>query len=260
MTGILLVQSTVAALVGLVFGSFVTVLIHRVPRKESILAPRSRCPSCGTTIRARENIPVVSYLLLGGRCRNCRARISPKYPLVELASAALWVGALLRFQDQLYIAAVMALFFTTLLAISVIDAEHRIVPNRIVYPALPGFAVLVLAGGLLGQLDTVRGALGLLVYGGGLLLVALAYPRGMGIGDVKLAALIGLVLGSLGLSYVTVAAAAGFFAGGLGGVVALATGRSRKTAIPFGPYLAAGAVFSALAGAPVAAWYLSKLR
>ncbi|HXF37623.1 MAG TPA: prepilin peptidase, partial [Actinomycetota bacterium] len=193
-------------LVGLVIGSFLSVVAHRVPRGESIVRPRSRCPSCGVQLRAVDNLPVVSYLLLRGRCRACGTRISPTYPLLELATAGLFVAAAAVF-DRLYVAIVMAAFLAVLLALSLIDARHRILPNRIVYPSLPAFAVLVALGALLGEgLDLRGAAVGFLGYGGGLLIVALISPRGMGMGDVKLAALIGLVVGSLGAERVLVAA------------------------------------------------------
>lgn len=237
-------------------GSFVTVLVHRVPMKQSIVAPRSRCPACGSEIRPRDNIPVLSYVVLRGRCRGCDARISPGYPLLELATAGLFAGAALRF-DSIYTAGVMALFFMVLLAVAVIDVGHRIVPNRIVYPALIAFAVLVTIGSIVeDQLDVATAGIGLLAYGGALLLVAVVAPGGMGMGDVKLAALIGLVLGALGLRYVAVAAGVGILAGGLGAIVLLVfTRASRKQAIPFGPYLAAGAVVAAFLAPSIASWY-----
>ncbi len=243
-------------LVGLVIGSFLSVVVHRVPRGGSIVRPRSRCPSCGAQLRALDNVPVLSYLLLRGRCRACGARIPPSYLLLELATAGLFVAAAAVF-DRLYVAIVMAAFLAVLLALSLIDARHRILPNRIVYPALPAFAVLVVLGALLGEgLDLRGAAVGFLGYGGGLLVVALISPRGMGMGDVKLAALIGLVVGSLGAERVLVAAGAGIVLGGLAAVLALATGRGRKHAIPFGPFLAGGAGAAVLAGDALARGYL----
>lgn len=243
-------------LVGLAIGSFLSVVVHRVPRRESVVRPRSRCPSCGTQLRAADNVPVVSYLLLRGRCRSCGARISPAYPLLELATAGLFAAAAAAF-DRPYVAAVMAAFLAVLVALAVIDARHRILPNRIVYPAVPGFAVLLVLGALLGEGFDLRGAaIGFLGYGGGLLLVALVSPRGMGMGDVKLAALIGLVVGSLGAELVLVAAGVGILLGGVAAVGALVAGRGRKQAIPFGPFLAAGAAAAVLAGDRLARLYL----
>jgi leader peptidase (prepilin peptidase) / N-methyltransferase len=255
------VRTTIAVLFGLAMGSFLTVAVYRVPRRESVVAPRSRCPACGTEILSRDNIPVLSYLLLRGRCRACGVRISPRYLLLELATAGLFVGAALEF-ESLYTAAVMALFFMVLLAVAVIDVNHRIVPNRIVYPSLVGFAVLVAIGWAVGDhLDLAAAGLGLLAYGGALFLVAVASPGGMGMGDVKLAALIGLVLGALGLRYVLVAAAVGVLAGGLGALGLLVfTRASRKQAIPFGPYLAGGAVVAAFLAPRIASWYTGLAR
>ncbi len=243
---------------GLIFGSFLTVVIHRVPRGESVVRPRSRCPRCGTEIRARDNIPVVSWLVLRGRCRTCGARISPQYPLTELATAVLF-GAAAALVDPLYAAILAAPFLGLMLAIAVIDARHRIVPNGIVYPALIVFAVAVVAGDLAGGgVDAVDGVIGLALYAVPLLLVALAVPHGMGMGDVKLAALIGLVLGSFGLSYVGVAAGVGVIGGGLGALIALAVLRlGRKRQIPFGPFLAGGAMVAVVAAPRIADLYLS---
>jgi leader peptidase (prepilin peptidase)/N-methyltransferase len=251
----------IAAILGLLFGSFLTVVIHRVPRRESVVAPRSRCPGCGTTIRARDNIPVLSYLLLRGRCRACGTRISPRYLLTELLTAGLFAAAAARF-PSIYATIVLALFFAVLVTVAVIDVEHRIIPNRILYPSLIAFPVILVIGVLAGeQLSLLRAGIGFLAYGGGLLVVAMISPGGMGMGDVKLAALIGLVLGAFGLAYVAVAAAAAVLAGGLGAVALLAFARAtRKHAVPFGPYLAAGAVWAAFAAPRVAHWYTGFLR
>jgi leader peptidase (prepilin peptidase) / N-methyltransferase len=248
------------ALVGLVFGSFLTVLVHRLPRKEGVVRGRSRCPGCGTEIRARDNVPVVSWVLLRGRCRSCGERISPEYPLTELATGALFAGAALAF-DDLVPAVLVAPFLGLMLAIALIDARWRIVPNAIVYPALGLYLVALLVVQLAGGgANLVRGLVGLAAYAGPLFVIALAVPGGMGMGDVKLAALIGLVLGSLALSYVAVAAGVGIIGGGLGAILALAfLGYRRRQQIPFGPFLAAGAVVAALAGPAIARLYLSLL-
>jgi leader peptidase (prepilin peptidase) / N-methyltransferase len=249
----------VAFPLGLVFGSFLTVVTHRVPKGESLVAPRSRCPVCGTRLRNADNIPLVSWLLLRGRCRSCGARISPMYPLTELATAGLFVAAALTF-DRVWVAVMMAPFLGLMVALAVIDIRHRIIPNRVVYPSLLAFAAYILIVGLAGGgLDVIRAATGLLAYGGVLLLVAIVSPKGMGMGDVKLAAFIGLVLGSLGLRYVTVAAGAGILLGGVGAIVALIAGASRKNAIPFGPFLAAGAVAGAFLAPQISSFYLRHL-
>jgi leader peptidase (prepilin peptidase)/N-methyltransferase len=249
------VRILVALPFGLVFGSFLTVVTHRVPRKTSVASGRSRCPSCDRVIGARDNVPVFSWILLRGRCRHCGASISAVYPLTELATAGLFVGAALSF-DRILVEVMMAAFLTVMLAVAIIDVQHRIIPNRITYPALVAFAVVVVAGDLAGGgVNAVHAGIGLAAFGGGLFLIALVSPRGMGMGDVKLGALIGLVLGSLELSRVAVAAGVAILAGGLGAIVALALGASRKKALPFGPYLALGATVACFAGLQIAHAY-----
>jgi leader peptidase (prepilin peptidase) / N-methyltransferase len=256
-----LFRTFAAAAFGLAIGSFLTVVAYRVPRHESIVAPRSRCPGCGVTIRTRDNVPVLSYLLLRGKCRSCGARISPRYVVIELLTAGLFAAAAARF-PSVYMIVVLAMFFAVLVAVAVIDVEHRVIPNRILYPSLLFFPLLLAVGVLTGEeVSLVRAVIGFLAYGGGLLVVALISPGGMGMGDVKLAALIGLVLGAFGLSYVAVAAAVAILGGGLGAVALLAFARaSRKRAVPFGPYLAAGAVWAAFVAPRVAHWYEGFLR
>lgn len=244
---------------GLAFGSFLTVVIHRVPVGESIVRPRSRCPACGAQILARDNVPVVSWVLLRGRCRSCGARIPAAYPLLELGTGALFVGAALRHPDP-WRAVLLAPFLGVLLALAVIDARTKRLPNRIVYPSLGvSAAYLAIARVAGGPVDLAGAGIGLLAYGGGLLLVALISPRGMGMGDVKLAGLIGLVLGALGLRYVAVAAGLGILLGGVGAVAALLAGASRKQAVPFGPFLAAGAALAVFVAPQVARVYLDLL-
>ena len=243
---------------GLLIGSFLTVVVHRVPREEGVAKGRSRCPGCGAEIHAVDNIPVLSWLLLRGRCRACGARISPEYPLTEAATAALFAAAAAVF-EPLYLAIGASAFLAVMLAIALIDAHHRIVPNRIVYPALIVFAISISAGDLLGgEVSILRGLIGLAAYSLPLLVVAIAVPGGMGMGDVKLTALIGLVLGSVRLSLVAAAAGLGILAGGLGAIVAMTFLRyGRKQQMPFGPFLAAGAGAAVLAGDQLVGAYLS---
>lgn len=245
-------------LAGLLAGSFLTVVVYRVPRGEGIARGRSKCPSCGTPIRAIDNIPLLSWLFLGGRCRACGKAISIAYPLTELATAGLFVGAAAAFRS-LALAVGAAVFLALMLAIALIDARHRIVPNRIVYPSLVVFALAVVAGDLLDAgIDAPRAAIGMLAYGVPLLMIAFVVPGGMGMGDVKLAALIGLALGGLGLSHVAVAAGVGVIGGGLGALIAVAVLRlGRRRHMPFGPFLAAGAAVSLLVGQEIADAYLS---
>jgi leader peptidase (prepilin peptidase)/N-methyltransferase len=249
----------VALPLGLVFGSFMTVAIHRVPAGESIVRPRSRCPSCGTPLRNVDNVPVVSWVLLRGRCHACGARISPVYPLTELACGGLFVAAALVFEDP-WAAALLAVFLGLLAAISVIDLRHHKIPNRLIYPAVVVSAAWIVVADLAGsELGAGSAGLGFLAYGVGLLVVALISPRGMGMGDVKLAALVGLVLGSLGMDLVAVAAGAGILFGGVGSLIALLAGAGRKTPIPFGPFIAAGALVATFAGEAIADAYLRFL-
>jgi leader peptidase (prepilin peptidase)/N-methyltransferase len=251
------IRAVVALPFGLAVGSFMTVAVSRLPEGGSVIRPRSRCPSCGAEIGARDNVPVLSWLLLRGRCRRCGERISVEYPLLEVATAGVVVLAAIRFPDP-WQAVLVAGLLALMPGIALIDLRHRIIPNRLTYPALLLFLpVVLLAWGIGDAADPVRAGLGLLLYGGVLFIVA-AISGGMGMGDVKLAAVIGLVLGSLGLRFVGVAAAAAIVLGGLGAIVALAMGRGRKSAIPFGPYLAVGAVVAGLWGEPLAAWYIGR--
>ena len=251
------IRAIVALPFGLGVGSFMTVAVYRLPRGESVIRPRSRCPSCGSEVGARDNIPVLSWLLLRGSCRQCGERISVEYPLVELATAGLVVLAAIRYPNP-WRAVLVGGLLALMPGIAVIDLRHRIIPNRLMYPSLLLFPVLILLARLIGEAaDPVRAGIGFLLYGGILFVVA-AVSGGMGMGDVKLAALIGLVLGSLGLRFVGVAAGAAIAFGGIGGLVALAMGKGRKTAIPFGPYLAAGAVVAGLWGETIASWYIGR--
>jgi leader peptidase (prepilin peptidase)/N-methyltransferase len=253
------VRALVAFPLGLAFGSFLTVAIHRVPAGESLVRPRSRCPRCGTQLRAVDNVPLLSWLFLRGRCHACGARISVVYPLTELACGVLFVAAALFFED-LWAAALAASFLGLLFALSVIDLRHRKLPNRLVYPAVVLSAALVVVADLAGsELSAASAGLGFLAYGVGLLVVAFISPKGMGMGDVKLAGLVGLVLGSLGLAHVAVAAGLGILFGGVGAIVALLAGAGRKTPIPYGPYLAAGAAVALFASDPISDAYLRLL-
>jgi leader peptidase (prepilin peptidase)/N-methyltransferase len=226
-------RAALFALAGLLFGWFLTVLVHRIPGKERVIR---------------------------GSCRSCREPKSLVYPLTELATAGLFAGAALAFEDLL-LACLVAPFLGLMLAVGLIDARWRIVPNAIMYPALVGYLAALAIADLAGSgVSFLRGLLGLGAYAGPLLLVALAVPGGMGMGDVKLAALIGLVLGSIGLSYVAVAAGVGILGGGLGAILAmLLLGYRRGQQIPFGPYLAGGAIVAAFAAPSMSSLYLSLL-
>src|SRR4029453_15855243 len=258
-TSDVLLRLAIALPFGLVFGSFLTVAINRVPAGESLVRPGSRCPGCRAPLRNVDNIPVVSWLALRGRCHACHARISPIYPLTELACGGLFVAVALVYEDP-WRAILLAPFCGLLVALSVIDIRVYRLPNVLVYPAVLVAAAFIVVGDLAGgHLDALRGLLGFLAYGVGLLVVPLIAPGGMGIGDVKLAGLIGLVLGSIGLGLVGVAAGAGVLFGGGGGIVALIAGGNRKTRVPYGPFMAAGALLSVFVGQQIADAYVRLL-
>jgi leader peptidase (prepilin peptidase)/N-methyltransferase len=243
---------------GLLVGSFLNVVIVRVPQRQSVVRPRSRCPRCDTPLADRDNVPVLSWLVLRGRCRSCGEPISARYPLVELTTAGLFAVAGLRFGADWALPGFL-LFFAVLLAVSAIDLEHFIVPNRIVYPAIvvsvPLLALAAVVDGEGGRL--ARALVGALAAFAGLLVLRLLYPRGMGMGDVKLALLLGLFLGWLGLGHVVVGLFLGFLLGSVVGVGLMAAGRrGRKDHLPFAPFLAAGAVLAVFVGQPLLDWYL----
>lgn len=237
--------------VGLIFGSFGTVVAHRVPRGESIVTGRSRCPSCGHTIGAVENIPVFSYLLQRGRCRHCGAPISVRYPLLELASGLLFATAAWKFGASLE-TVLYAAFFWVLIVLTAVDLEHKLLPNKIVFPSLivsgVGLTVAAVLRDAPGRLEGA--ALGALIFGGFLFVVAFIYPAGMGGGDVKLGFVLGMFLGYLGgWGLVLTGMFLAFLLGGVGGIVVmLALGGSRKTQVPFGPFLALGTVLGIVVG------------
>jgi leader peptidase (prepilin peptidase)/N-methyltransferase len=240
-----------AFLGGLVVGSFVTVVAHRVPRGESIVGPRSRCPHCGTQIAAYDNVPLFSWLALRGRARCCGAAISPRYPLTELALGLLYAATVLALWDDPGEVALGLVFVTMLLAVTLTDLERRIIPNKILLVAAVLGAAIAAAtdpGGL------PQRAIAAAAAGGLLFLVALAYPRGMGLGDVKLAAVMGLFLGRNVAPAILVALLAGSVVGLA--MIARHGAAARKQAIPFGPFLTLGGVVGLLAGDQLVDWYL----
>jgi leader peptidase (prepilin peptidase) / N-methyltransferase len=249
-----------AGLLGLVIGSFLNVLVHRLPRGESLVSPPSRCPECSRRIRPLENVPLVSWCALRGRCAGCARPISVRYPLIELATGALFVLVSLRFGLVPELGAFLVLA-AALVAISAIDIEHRLIPKRIVWPAFAAGALFFLgaaaADGLWRQ--AVRAGIGAAAAFAVLFTIHLISPRGMGFGDVRLAGLLGLHLGWLGWGHVGLGLFAGFLAGGVAGVVALLAGRSRRSALPFGPFLAFGTLATVLVGNPVVEWYIGTL-
>jgi leader peptidase (prepilin peptidase)/N-methyltransferase len=246
------------AALGLVLGSFANVVIARVPDGGSVVRPPSSCPHCGVPIAPRDNIPVVSWLLLRGRCRECGAAISARYPLVELACALVFAAVGWRIGVTWALPAFL-LFGWLLIVVTVIDLRTHRIPNRLTYPLTPALlALLVVAAMLHGTPGAaVRAVLGGVVAFGVLLILALVNPRGMGMGDVKLAAFIGIGLGYLGWGHVWLGLFAAFFGGGVIAGALLVLGlRGRKDHIPFGPWLALGALVALLAGRPIIEAYL----
>jgi len=240
-----------AFLGGLLVGSFVTVVAHRVPRGESIVGPRSRCPACGAQIAAYDNVPVLSWTLLRGRARCCGARISARYPLTELSLGILYAATVLVLWEDPVEVALGLVFVTALVAITLTDLERRIIPNKILIVAA-ALGVAIAAVGDPGSLP--ERAIAAATAGGLLFLAALAYPRGMGLGDVKLAAVMGLFLGRNVAPAILVA----LLGGSLVGLAMIARhgAAARKRAIPFGPFLALGGVAGLLAGDELVDWYL----
>jgi leader peptidase (prepilin peptidase) / N-methyltransferase len=240
-----------AAVGGLIVGSFLNVVAYRLPRGESLAHPPSHCPSCDQPIKPYDNIPVLSWLLLRGRCRNCKAPISPRYPLVELTTGVLWALVMWARWDDAPAIALGIVLVTILIPIAIIDYEHRIIPNRITGPAA---IVAILIGVLFDQDFVVEQLIAGAAAGGFFLLAVLAYPRGMGMGDVKLAGVMGLYLGrAVGLAVLI-----GLVAGVVAGLVIISSKgakEGRKTAVPFGPFLALGGIIAIFAGDAVADWY-----
>jgi leader peptidase (prepilin peptidase)/N-methyltransferase len=247
-------------ILGLVIGSFLNVVIYRVPRGESLVRPGSHCPHCDATVRVRHNIPLLGWLLLRGKCADCRSPISMRYPLVELATALLFVAVTVRVVQLDLLAALPAyLFFTAVgIALSAIDLDVRRLPNDIVYPAyLTLAALLTLASLLEGSLEPLLragiGAAALLAF---YFALAVIYPKGMGLGDVKLAGVIGAALGFLSYPALLIGAFGAFLIGGIvaGGLI-VRRRASRTTAIPFGPAMLSGALLAVFASAPLAHAY-----
>jgi leader peptidase (prepilin peptidase) / N-methyltransferase len=241
-----------AAVVGAIFGSFLNVVAYRLPRGESLSRPRSRCPQCQTPIKPYDNVPVLSWLALRGRCRSCRAPISARYPLVEAVTGLLCALVVIaKGPDE---DALLGLVLVLLLVpITLIDLDHRIIPNKltllgaIVAPAL---VAVIDPGALPEHLIAAVAA------GGFFLLAVIAYPAGMGMGDVKLAAVLGLFLGRDVGPALLVALVAGTLVGAA--VIARKGAREgRKTAVPFGPFLALGGVVALFAGDAMVDWYLT---
>ncbi|KQQ94001.1 peptidase A24 [Leifsonia sp. Leaf325] len=268
-----LVPVAIVGVFGALIGSFLNVVVYRVPRKLSVVSPPSACPNCGMQIKAYDNVPVISWLFLRGRCRGCSTRISVRYPLVELGTAALFVlvavvfapaviaattapdliAALLVLVAYLYLAAVS-------IALALIDLDTHTLPNRIILPSYIVPAVLLSAAAVVTGDWTRLGTagFGLLILGGLYLVLHLVSPRGMGGGDVKLAGVLGIYLGWMGWGALIVGGLSAFLLGGLFGIILLLAKRAGRTSgIPFGPWMLLGAWIGILAGSALWAAYLS---
>ncbi|WP_326495847.1 prepilin peptidase [Curtobacterium sp. 260] len=268
------VLAALAGVLGLAIGSFLNVVVHRVPAAISVVAPASACPRCDHPIRRRDNVPVLSWLLLRARCRDCAAPISARYPAVEGATAVLFVLVALVVPQPLgattvgealgrtVMLAALLFLMAVSVALSLIDLDTHRLPNAVVYPA----AVVLLV--LLGAVSAVsgdwgallRGLLGAVVLGGAYLVLALAVPGGMGLGDVKLAVVLGLVLAYLGWGPLAVGAFGGFLVGGTVAIALVAVGRARMgSGVPFGPSMLVGAWIGIVLGVPLWSAYLGLL-
>jgi leader peptidase (prepilin peptidase)/N-methyltransferase len=261
---------TITGVLGLAIGSFLNVVVWRVPRQLSLIAPASTCPNCGHEIRARDNVPVVSWLALGRKCRDCATPISARYPLIEIGTAAFFVvvsllvllhgvpgtpagSASWALGAFLYLAAISV-------ALAAIDLDLKKLPDRIVLPSI-AVGIILLAVATIGTADwwmLVRGLIGGAALFAFYFAIVMAYPKGMGFGDVKLAALLGLYLGWLGWGNLIVGAFAAFLLGGLFSIGLLIFRKAnRKTTIPFGPWMLLGAWIGILFGTNIATGYLA---
>lgn len=244
---------------GLCIGSFLNVCISRLPQGLSIVHPGSRCPKCGTHIRFYDNIPVLSYLVLGAKCRSCGNSISVRYPAIELLTGAMACGIVLKY-GLTFSALIYFLFIAALIVVAFIDLDHRIIPDSI---SLPGVAAGLLASLVLPQITWTDSLIGTLAGGGSLFAVAMGYylvtgKEGMGGGDIKLLAMIGAFTGWQGVAFTIFAASATGTAVGL--VLMASAGKNLKFAVPFGPFLSLGAVVYIFFGQAIIHWYLMGFR
>lgn len=246
-------------LVGLIAGSFVNVVAIRIPAGGSVVAPGSACPHCGHPIRPRDNIPVVSWLLLRGSCRDCGAAISVRYPIVEISTALLFAATPFVIGVSWVLPAYLW-FVGVTIALTITDIDHKLIPNRILFPGIVVGAVLLGLGAALDGdlLAFLRALAGGAIYFMVLLVIALVARGGFGFGDVKLGALLGLFTAYLGWGILAVGFLLAFLLGGLVSIILLITRvRGRKDAIPFGPYLIAGSYLALAFGDAIVDWYLS---
>ena len=244
---------------GLCVGSFLNVCIYRIPVSKSIVYPGSMCPTCGTAIRYYDNIPLLGYFWLGGKCRQCRSPISIRYPLIELLTGTVALGLFLKYGVSIETLIYFA-FACVLIVITFIDIDYRIIPDRI---SLPGIVVFFLAAMAVPSMNWLDALLGVVIGGGSLFLVAFVYhlltrKEGMGGGDIKLLAMIGAFIGWQGVLFtIFVASAVGTLSGVL---VMLHQKKGLKLAIPFGPFLSIGAIAYVFMGPELISWYFNLLR
>ena len=251
------VVAVVCAVIGLMVGSFLNVVIYRVPRKESVVKPRSRCPGCGTQLSSLDNIPVVSWLVLRGKCRTCGTPISVRYPLVELATAMLFAAMAARFHGDWVIPA-FCLFAAASLALALIDLEHFLLPSKIIYTTLLLSAPLLVLAAVGDHRwhsfrDAVVCAIAAFAF---FFLLNFVYPKGMAFGDVRYSSVIGLYLGWMGPRYAFLGFFVAFLTASVVGIaLILAKRANRQSPIPFGVFLALGAFITVFAGHPFLKWY-----
>ena len=242
-----------AAAFGLIVGSFLNVVAHRLPRRESLAAPGSHCPRCDAPVKAYDNVPVLSWLILRGRCRSCSEPIAPRYPLVEACTAGLFAAVVAVHHADVAALVLGLVLVAFLVPIALIDIDHRIIPNRLTLPAAVLAVVLGTALDPGGEVERlVAGAAGAALLG----LPALLHPSGMGLGDAKLVGVLGLYLGAAVAPALLVAFVVGT-AIGVAIVMRKGMTRGRKTAVPFGPFLALGGIVGVLAGDELVRLYLS---
>lgn len=247
-----------AGLLGLNIGSFLNVVAHRVPRGESVVSPPSACPSCGTQIRARHNVPVLGWLVLRGRCFDCKSAISARYPLVELGTGVLFVITAVRFAEEPRLLPAYLCFAAIGVALALIDLDVRRLPNVIVLPSYGVLAALLAIDWDPGAL--LRAAIGAAVLFGFFFAVAMAAPGGMGFGDVKLAGVVGGMAAYLSWGTLLTGAFLAFLLGAVAGILLMAASRAgRKSALPFGPFLILGAWASILGASHLGDFYLELI-
>ncbi len=252
------VGAAVFGVFGLLVGSFANVAIYRVPDGRSVVTPPSACPKCGARVRPYDNVPVVSWVLLGGRCRDCKAPISVRYPAIEALVGAVFAGIGWRFGVS-WTGAGEALLAASLIILGFIDLDHMVLPRRVVYVALVAVGAVFVAGSAAGDHWDRLGVAAICAVVPWALFFAINYlaPHALGFGDVRLALLIGFGLGWLGAAYAFLGFLVASVLGSLVGVGLIAVGKAgRRTPVPFGTFLAAGALLAVLAGGPVVNWYL----